>query len=112
MREHGFCFREIGQRGPNGSRSKTEAVPATPRKGRRPGAVPFGPWPDLPERLWYVAPFVFGKPSSRVRPAGAGDNVAKWGRGVVSMNICVRWQEPVELWDGSDDGFIYLCDLE
>jgi hypothetical protein len=34
---------------------KTEAVPAAPRKGRRPGAVPFGPWPDLPKRLWRVA---------------------------------------------------------
>jgi hypothetical protein len=28
------------------------------------------------------------------------------------MNICVRWQDPVELIDGSNDGYIYWCDLE
>lgn len=25
------------------------------------------------------------------------------------MNICVRWQEPIELSDGSNDGLIYWC---
>src|ERR1700736_4797826 len=56
----GSCFQQNGQRGPQGSRVQTEAVPATPRKGRRPGTVPFGPWPGLLERLCVVAPFFWG----------------------------------------------------
>src|SRR5262249_28599591 len=55
----GFCFQQNGQRKPQGLRVQTEAVPATPRKGRRPGAVPFGPWPGLLERLCVVAPVFF-----------------------------------------------------
>ncbi len=54
----GFCFQQTGQTWAPAHGVSTEAVPvATPRKGRRPGAVLLSPWPGLLERLWFVAPF-------------------------------------------------------
>ena len=62
MREHRILLlTKPAKREPKGSRELDgSSACATPRKGRRPGAVPSAPWPGFVERLWFVAPFLFG----------------------------------------------------
>jgi len=72
-------------------------MPATPRKGRRPGVVLLCPWPGLLERLWFVAPFVF-TPMKIVCPQCGHTLKAPDGwTGRAGCPKCHhRWEVPVE----------------